>query len=359
MNNIFGRIYQLLRSGQRGQQEDFFTEIFAEIINNSESALSFLKEFANHKFDDIQRLEVVTQKTYIALPGHVVDNKPCNSRPDMVIEFQSNDNRHLIFIENKIDSVEGTDQLSRYADHLKINLDNGKQVALLYITKNYESKEDITEKCEVDGIPFIPLRWYQVYQWLKQRDDEFIGRVLNYMEVLKMDQSRRFAPIDLVVMQETKRILSMMDECLSGQVQEIFTSLYGKPAQLFSRLTELRDNNYYNMYKSRDSNEKSISCGFVMLDNEYPFIEVTYGIRPSYHNFDNELALMDEFVFKHDGWVKVGSEDAKDWADWQGVAGVYCRKSLAEFLHYDDHVLAIEEFFVKKLNELKGLASNF
>ena len=345
MSNLFYNLHSLLRSGLDNKHEDYFTELFAEVLRDKEAALEFLKQFIELNSDEISELSVATQKSYIKLHHHKLDSKP-----DMVIEFSSNKKKHVVFFENKIESLEGHKQLRRYADHLQTHLDNGCNVSLVYITKNYDPKNEIAEELRQENIPYIALRWYQVYRWLQQRNNCYTEKVLNYMEGLKMDHSRRFTPNDIIVMQDMKKLFSMMDECMGGQVEEAFTKLYGKQAQSSVRLAQLRNHNRYVSYVYLNLNETArVFWGFSMAEDEYPNLLVFYELEPGYDNKMNELNRIKEFASENEDWVTYGCDDNSRWP------GIKIEESIVTILQEDDHVTAIQRLFLEKVEELKML----
>lgn len=112
--STFQRLYSLVKHSAIHPWEDYLTELVAPIFRKREVLISFLSKFTGKKFDDVSNIQVSTQKTYSQLPGHSTD-----SRPDLVISFQHSQKRHLVFIENKLGSGEGHQQLQRYIDHLQ------------------------------------------------------------------------------------------------------------------------------------------------------------------------------------------------------------------------------------------------
>ncbi len=54
-----------------------------------------------------------------------------------------------------------------------------------------------------------------------------------------------------------------------------------------------------------------------------------------------------------DGWETVGLDDPGTWA------GVWCEKSLAEFLQEEDHFAAVRRFFVESIRQLREDLTTF
>ena len=110
MGSIFNNLLRLKSNSDIIPLEDFFTEIFAYLLKSSDA---FLSDWLNHF--SISHIEydnsfVSTQESFDALDEHLT-----GSRPDILIELSNKNSKQIIFIECKIDSVEGNVQLKRYA----------------------------------------------------------------------------------------------------------------------------------------------------------------------------------------------------------------------------------------------------
>lgn len=345
MSFLFNRIHSLLRKGQSDQYEDFLTEIMAEVLEDGKKLQSFVETFLDIKNQSIQDIEVSTQKTFLKLEGHDSD-----SRPDLVLQFSDNDGKYVVFLENKLDSTEGREQLKRYAEHLKRDQNNGSKTFLLYITRYAESKNE-------DGIfslgktaTFIQIRWYKVYEWLKNEPyDSFNKKVLEFMEGIRLDESRKFSPQDMYAMQNLNRLQHMMDECFNDVVDAEMTKLFGKTAAWSNRSTQLRDYNRY--FKVIDSYVIWMGCGFNFNaeDDEYPQVQVIYSVGSAYPQRDKLIQKMKQFVEQNDDWESMGLYSDEKWQ------AICAWKSMLDFLHHEDHISAIQQFYIEKLRELYKL----
>ncbi|MHB8077475.1 PD-(D/E)XK nuclease family protein [Desulfosporosinus fructosivorans] len=134
---LFKNIHALLRKGQSSMYEDLLTEVFADMFNENDLFVGFIKEFLEIPLVNPQNVSIDTQKTFLKINTHDTD-----SRPDLVIQFRESDKKYIIFFENKVESQEGYTQLERYADHLKPYYDNGYITFLIYITR-YDDPKDV------------------------------------------------------------------------------------------------------------------------------------------------------------------------------------------------------------------------
>jgi len=94
--------------------EDFFTELVAHLFSkNKEILYAWLKDLNLLDTDTYLDVHISTQREFEPLDGHLL-----GSRPDLLIELIDDRSSSLIFIESKIASQEGYEQLSRYAEIL-------------------------------------------------------------------------------------------------------------------------------------------------------------------------------------------------------------------------------------------------
>lgn len=122
MTSLLGRLLPLFTGIRR--VEDLFTEAVARLFERRpELCLSWLDglDLTTSLSGEEQRyIRVTTQKSFVALDEH-----GRGSRPDLILEVHHADEYaelessiDVVMIESKIGSVEGEDQLKRYAGHL-------------------------------------------------------------------------------------------------------------------------------------------------------------------------------------------------------------------------------------------------
>ncbi|WP_180955364.1 PD-(D/E)XK nuclease family protein [Peribacillus deserti] len=339
MKTLFKRVYDLLKNTETHRIEDYLTEIFSPILKSEEKLKSFLNRFINDNYEEVSNVQIFTQRTYSKLEGHSVD-----SRPDMVINYTGGTKKHILFIENKVGSQEGENQLSRYADHLKVHQSKGYNVYLLYLTKYYEPKED--EYILDNGSGFTQKRWYEVYNWLSQyKKDLYCRQVIEYMEELQLNKTRKFTPIDIYAIQNAQRLQSMLDECLDGRVMDKFTELFGKPKQWSHRTTQLRANNLYILINDQ-TDWKFVGCGFEFTEEEYPSLTVFIEVHPNCNKKDATIAALNLFCENKEEWTFQPPSDDNEYF-W-----CYTEKNLVQFLPEEDHIMGIQNYLIARLQEV-------
>ncbi|MDQ0091168.1 hypothetical protein J2T12_004594 [Paenibacillus anaericanus] len=343
MNSLFQRLYQLLSSKDRNQQEDYLTEIFAEVLVKEGMLGDFLNKLTDINVSPTNLREVTTQKTYAKKDAHLTD-----SRPDMMIRFSEGDKHHVLFIENKLGTGEGHQQLQRYADHLRSYEADGCRTHLVYITKAYEPKKKSEIVQNGNNASFDQVRWYQIYNWLKGHQSELINIILEYMEEIQLNDSRRFLPQDMYAIQHMERLIRMMDACMDGPVEDIVTKLFNRSTGWTNRFAQLKES-YRYMKQNDQGNYSVINFGFYITDEEYPTACIMFEINPKCPNRPGLIKAMREFIVRNEGW---SSEDMDDNTAWSNI---YYEKSLLNFLSTDDHIESIQAFFIDRLNELYKL----
>lgn len=92
--------------------------------------------------------------------------------------------------------------------------------------------------------------------------------------------------------------------------------------------------------------------GFDFNSDEYPQVQVMYSVGNTQPQRDKLIHAMNEFVKKNIDWEGV---DLNTDEKWQAI---YVGKSLLEFLHNEDHISSIQQFFIEKLRELHKLTQD-
>ncbi|MGG2201403.1 PD-(D/E)XK nuclease family protein [Paenibacillus validus] len=267
----------------------------------------------------------------------------------MVIHFTIDDHHHLLFIENKLGSQEGFLQLSRYSDHLRTYQDSGYKTHLLYITKYHDPKDSKAFIAADNNASFKQLRWYEVYNWLKLNRNAFIDKVLEYMEEIQLNETRRFVPQDIYAIQNMQRLVSMMDSCLGGAVEETLRTNFGPLERQYQRerFVQLRDNWRY-MTRRYIPNESVVSIGFYITEGEYPLVSIMYEVSRKSERFDEIVGAMKVFISKHPDWTNETDSD-------DDPPHICYDISLLQFLLEEDHISSIQKWFLDKLIELTDI----
>lgn len=341
MNSLFHRILSLLKNTENNPLEDYLTEIFAEVIQSPSLLTSFVKDVVQINVSNLNILEISSQKTYAKL-----DNHDTESRPDLVIRFSDGGENYVIFLESKLGSQEGYLQLKRYADHLKTYQDMGYRTHLMYVTKFHDPKDETTFISQGNNAEFHYRRWYQIYKWLADHKNEYIDKVLAFMEEIHLNETRRFVPQDIYAIQHMQRLINMMDSCIDGAAEEKMNELFGKArVQTSHRFNQLRNAYRYMLYNDLE-NYMAIAIGFYLTDDEYPLVCIMLEVNPKCEKKADVVKAMKELQKRYPEWE---SEDIDDPAAWSNIS---CYKELLHFLGEEDHISSIQSYFMKKLDQL-------
>lgn len=350
MESLFLKLFRYRERKDRSPEEDFMTELLAYILkNHTEVLLSLLIEFNVIESNlDISNLYVDTQYT-------IKDKENgYGSRPDIIIKFKDyNKNQYFILIENKIDSKEGTNQLSRYFSFLEEQSKNGKIATLIYLTKNYDSKEFNEDMLEgpYNQVKFIQIRWWQLYQILKKYQEvEIIGETLKFMKERGLSMSRRFSIMDINALMSINRIKEMLLESLSGPVEDKYNLVTGTKYSITSADSELRNTGRY-IYMSNQKEWFWIGIGYwiggKLINEGYPDLRVIVGIKPYHEERENVINAFKEFSYSNKLWPNFGLEYEQNWG------GIWRKISLKEFVSGDDHIEEIQQWFLEGLKDIE------
>lgn len=348
MKNVFSRLFRVLNNSNGQPHEDFLTEVFAELLCDQETMLDFLGKELKIPIQNVDHSSITTQVTFPALPHHQMD-----SRPDMVIRFYEGQKLYVVFIESKLGSSEGIDQLSRYADHLGVLTQQGAEGYLVYLTQYSDEKDASLVLANHKDIVFRQMRWFQIYQWIKQlkSKNNYTSKVLDYMEEIGLKDNRQFTPVDVYAIQNMNRLQRMMDECMDSVVDVVMTKHFGKALQPNNRHTQLKYMKRYVKASEQEDRATEVVVGFYLTDDDYPSVSVVYEFcEGRCSNFPDVVAAMHNFISTHKDWETF--ELNNDSAEWKGIS---CKRRLVDFLHYEDHINEIQKFFLEKLNELHDI----
>ena len=340
--STFSRLYRLASYPSSNPMEDYLTELLAPIFKDSKFLTSFLEKFADKHFESIGNIRVSTQKTYLKILDHETD-----SRPDLIVSFETRKGKHLMFFENKLGAGEGVLQLKRYHDHLQEHYAKGYDTYLFYITKIYDPKEKKNETQK--GTAFFQTQWFRIYHWLTTfKEDIYVNELLSYMEENELDNSRVFTPSDIHALQQLPKMQKMLDETLDGKVKRSFEELFGRAMQWQNRAKQLRDRDRYVLY-SDQSDWKYIGCGYWFMDGEYPDISIFLEVESNCQNRKELLEAIERFCNEYPDWELEGPEDGRDYFI------LYYDRSMKEFLSCADHIESFQDFMIEKLTELHSL----
>lgn len=201
-----------LHKWSSNQDENFITEVLVYLLNyyllyEYDSSISIIKRITNGKLsltdNDLSSLLITTQAhTHKGIPDIRIEN-----------------NFFLGFIEVKVDSNFGSDQLSRYKAILSAS---NKQTGLISLTR-YDH-----EQHGADISPDYAIRWHEISDWLSKLQLTNIVSKFLTKEYIKLLEHRGLA-MNQVSWQLTegvralKNVLDMLGEAISACGLKIYS----------------------------------------------------------------------------------------------------------------------------------------
>ena len=158
------------------------------------------------------------------------------SRPDITIWVTKASRVEVVFVESKVGSEEGQEQLSKYSDQLRA-LAEVNQRSLVFITRDYEPKENLS-----DGmVGFFPARWSDFYHFLRavESPSDTIRELLRFMQENNMSQSNRFTAIELLALTNHHRARSLMDASMWENAGKKFAKVCGAMGSATKAMSQL------------------------------------------------------------------------------------------------------------------------
>ncbi len=334
--SLFQNLYKYQKTDEgNNQQENYLTELLAYVLQHDEAfRQGFFDTFLSNELklfisENCKSFTLRTQDSYT-----IPDTKNNTARPDIVIkgfdgEYNINPNNInpnlLIFIENKIGSSEGwryiipTDekqdntwqsQLTNYSKVLKEAENKGLQTHLIYLTRNFEIPP------AKGVIAFKHIFWYQIYQILKNVDENPLSitfQFKQYLINLGMNNDNRFALKDVYelsnlskdsTLEDFPELFRKMDEVLKRANSIVEKELDVRLVK--SRYTFLKNyalyTDYSHEFASKTKKKLSIHIGFEpkRVESDLPHFYIRLYIDPKY-SIDNKNLIVNDLVIK--GWI--------------------------------------------------------
>ena len=353
--SLFSKLQQLYRE-DRFLLEDFHTEIVAQVLRNSLAlTLEWLRDIGATTLETADSIEICTQEEFPALSGHSTA-----SRPDITIRISFAEEKELVFVESKLPSTQGDDQLLRYAEQaVVISKNEGVQKAfIVFVTRDYESAELPDHLVQVPGPTLVVTRWFHFYRVLKtHHSEDGLARELKlFMEENRMSLGNQFRATDVVALENFLSAKALMDETLNGEVSEALRQLFGGVWPVGKAPNELRDHHRY-IVANPNWTDYELLVGY-WLPHENPddpvWIGITFFTKPS-------SKVRKELIAAFRAWTTdAGSDWETDKLEAQkGWSGIYKGKDLHTFMAGDDHVQAVKAYLLGLLKEIGSFKKSY
>lgn len=337
-------------------QEDFFSEVVAYLFVTSPDTLkAWIETLGIFSKKEYTKIHVSTQTSFDPLESHLV-----GSRPDIVIELSDGENRDIIFIESKIGSVEGPDQLKRYAEILNAMQDVQEKV-LLYITRYFEPKDAIAILGNIPALAvhFKQLRWHMFYHFLQQQPHDFlIDEIITFMEDTGMAQDNQFTSIDVLALANFRHAFNLMSAAMWGKVSSRFEetagTIFKSGADNWTNLMTV--GGYWMKAPLGGKWDWYCGLGFELPADSitgYPHIELWIEVASNTKHRQKIVAAMKDVCRKRPEWKSY------DLDQLEAESGIYRWRSLQEFLAQEDHIEAIEAYLLELLDDLASFKKKY
>jgi hypothetical protein len=347
---LFREIRRLsLKEGEH--TEDILTEIVASVLRRHPDLIRmWLATLGIRGGSQAEEIQVQTQVPFDALEGHTTD-----SRVDLVLSFTVMNKKHWVFIESKVGSTQGNQQLRRYAELLEVAcLETKANGSLVFITRDYEDvQKPGIEDFEFD---FHRSRWFHFYDLLKQRAsrDGLERELRHYMEENRMSLGNQFRTSDLMALEHFNSAKSLMDETLDAHSVE-WRKLLGKGGRIHRAMGELRRHQRYVLHTKFKGFE--VMTGY-FLPKGNPDETVQVGLALC---CDPKAEARDTIVGAFKNWA---DSRPTDWTfevldaphDWSILTR---RKPLNHFLAEKDHVQAVKDWLGQLIQNLADFKQSY
>lgn len=339
---LFNQLLSL--SAGQVRQEDFFTELVAFFFrHDSQLKGDWISKFLEVPVLQDEEIQLETQVPYSALNGEVG-----GSRPDLVVRIGNSDSYSIVFIESKIGSQEGENQLKGYAKVLGHYYPTARQRVLVFITHYYEPKDEkeILRDLKIP-IKFVHKRWREFYQFIqayRSGSDDFFEEFCRFMEESGMASTNTFTPLSILALQNISASYSLMEESLDGEVKQGFQELFG----LKGNKTFQPRLNFYTL-DFWFTNNWGCRLGYWMEPGDaYPQVGVKLELYPKEEaQARSQIEYSMESLSQREGWKGNNLKHIKS------VQTVKRCLFLNEFLNEKDHLSVIKKFFLSVRDDLE------
>ncbi len=311
------KLYKKNGYSDRIPLEDFNTEVFAGILNLYPEIKQEIIDFLELPDDEYL---VSTQVNY-TLP----DTQNC------IIDLVFIGSENICFVENKVNSSEGWEQLSRYCQALDFHHKDHKPF-LVYCTKFADPKENTTHN-------FKQIRWYEIAKKLKKHSETnpTIKDYLNFLKIHKMAQDNTFTTDTIVSMENFVKTFEII-----GHHVNLSAPVFKKIFQIekIKKQDSIIARDRYAIYVPDIFNDRSA------------WTELLYCINYSSVKLQTQIYINK----KHPNISKLEQLAKNKFKTFKNNDGllIYHDRPLYDILNNSDSDIIIKDWFTKSFIEFKG-----
>jgi len=330
---MFNKLLRLYKqNSKKTPLEDYTTEIFVGVLNSD-------LELKNYFCNDYLKLtssnyKISTQKHYY------LKNEP-KCIVDIVIEGEND----ICFIENKVNSKEGYNQLERYSKVLdNIKIEKKIETKLCYCTKKYDKKKFTKHN-------FKQFKWHNIAMILsKFQKEKLTQHFIHFLKTNDMANDMIIEATDLITFEKLSKTINLIQRNIQN-VRTTFESKFNisydgsKGKKMLDQLNNfdricitseniVKDNGYSEILYGFETNGKIVIQIYINSNNSYykKFIEILKNIENFNSNFKSEM-------FDH------GSR-------------IYLERNLGEFINDENSENEIKNWFEKGFEIMEDFIKN-
>lgn len=374
--SLFARILSL--SDRRVPTEDVLTEVVVHLFRldwkvrleqgdgDRAAVLAWLRSVGVLSGGPVVAVRVETQRSYGAITGHeTVPDHAAGSRPDIVVEIDRKGNRprDVVLVESKVDSLEGEDQLARYAGQLQVRHANAQR-ALVYLTRDYDPRDRSDVCATAPDVDFTCARWHGVYAAVRDARStaplallSLYNDVLEFLTSLGMDRAPRFTPADALALTRAPTVFSFLDDTLRSGSPSPADRMAGLLGRVNRRtgLSQVRTHRRYPIYRTygKDHGNFEVLLGYRFPDEGFP--QLFLGLN-SYSEAAGGGGVAQAIRSLEGRGAEAFDRTWQTFEDGNW-AGAMVTVPLGPFLSGDEHVGPVRATLHKLLDELERIMS--
>ncbi|QCD61108.1 PD-(D/E)XK nuclease family protein [Tenacibaculum maritimum] len=305
--------------------EDFNTECFAGILKLYEEIKVAFTNFLELPNDNYK---VVTQL-----------KKDLKEYTNCIIDFALIGEENVCFIENKVESKEGVEQLLRYGRVLDLYYTDKKKY-LFYCTK-YSEPKNLDR--EYEAYNFKQFKWFEIANFLKPYAAEY-KLINNYIEFLKrfnMQQDNTLKINNLLALENLNKSIEIIEFHIENSKDEFNNRFYPKNYDRNFNWKQLKENNRFCHLNE-----------FVLKSESNKYSEILYSIQFETLQLNAQIYLnSDHEQYQLFNNIDINNTDF-NLVKYEYGSCIYKTKNLADFLNDENSDKTIKEWFTKSFDEL-------
>ena len=237
-------------------------------------------------------VRVETQRYHAPLPESSHSGQ--RSIVDLVVELDRVDGSatDVVFVEAKVSSKEGREQLSRYAEHLRVNprYASAGHRALVYLTRDADFKTPDDLGAANASVSLSVAQWFGVFEALRSARStapipvrSLYDDTLAFLTHLGMNHKPRLSPSDVLALQRVPDVLRFMDRTLwegSPAPARRFEQMLGGIGQRASALRSVADHSRYALLRKFDGKAQArfeVLLGYALQTDGFPPLMLEIG----------------------------------------------------------------------------------